>query len=869
MTTASPIPLTSQSFYQHPDIRATRPALSRHTRHHVPLTSLPNYSPPDSRHQQATFQHSTGFSAGAAMIQDISYGAPNMDDSSDDDLPPPMHFSAYTQALLKDDRGHHTHDSPREGDRRRKDMGRSVHEERQVRGPTPPRGTLRIRRLSPEAQTQAGDGSPRIVQLHTDSGRRGAKSAMSSRHDDDSRGSPQISQAYKTPAYRSRSQQGTYSGTTTGASASDIQSRGYSGSQKHSSGLRMDAAAREELLARHEEEMQNDMQAQAGAHDSALRDTHREPMPGSMRVRRIALGTGTLLRGAPMRRTKSRRQSEEEPNRSDYENEAEEQVSDMREVQAAAAQEHIDVYDLARETQRMKLRATASAVPPIRTSPMLESHQAVSRPQPDHVSRSPPAQMVYRVPPAPSLPAQHDQENDPPPTFKRNKPLQSIMLGEISKPRQLPGAQVLDAESGMKSPARQALASRDVNTPHRSAPPPPKMTLPDATAAKAGASTTKKKKRSLFIVNGKQYSMHGRIGKGGSSDVYRVMAENDKMYALKRVNLADCGEEIVRGYKGEIDLLKKLEKCDRVVRLFDWEVNEQKQTLSVLMEIGELDLNSMLNTRLHRENAKLDLAFTRHYWREMLSCLAAVHSHDIVHSDLKPANFLLVQGRLKLIDFGIADSIDTDNTVNVHRESTIGTPNYMSPESLQDASVPTGQKGVRGAPKLFKIGKPSDVWSLGCMLYQMVYGRPPFAHISSQWARVSAIQNNEVPITYAPTGVGGVAIPDTLKRLLQRCLDRDPSRRLTVEEMLAPNDAFLNPDLATSAGSEHALDDARRYRDVPGAVPVTEEMLARMLAVVVARCRDVDGRKGALTDAELAMYPRALLEKVRASIPRA
>ena len=60
------------------------------------------------------------------------------------------------------------------------------------------------------------------------------------------------------------------------------------------------------------------------------------------------------------------------------------------------------------------------------------------------------------------------------------------------------------------------------------------------------------------------------------------MAENYKIYALKRVSMEDADETAIRGYKGEIDLLKKLKDNDRVVQILDWEMNEEKQMLSVV-----------------------------------------------------------------------------------------------------------------------------------------------------------------------------------------------------------------------------------------------------------------------------------------------
>ena len=88
------------------------------------------------------------------------------------------------------------------------------------------------------------------------------------------------------------------------------------------------------------------------------------------------------------------------------------------------------------------------------------------------------------------------------------------------------------------------------------------------------------------------------IGRGGSARVYRVMAENHKIFALKKVSLEDVDQLAIRGYKGEIDLLRKLESVDRVVRLYDWEINEEKQTLSVVslqfyVEVFFSNLNSV------------------------------------------------------------------------------------------------------------------------------------------------------------------------------------------------------------------------------------------------------------------------------------
>ncbi|KAK3380162.1 kinase-like domain-containing protein, partial [Lasiosphaeria ovina] len=216
-----------------------------------------------------------------------------------------------------------------------------------------------------------------------------------------------------------------------------------------------------------------------------------------------------------------------------------------------------------------------------------------------------------------------------------------------------------------------------------------------------------------------------------------------------------------------------------------------------LMEVGDLDFNSLLTRcRSGADAPSFDVAFVRHYWKEMLECVQAAHARDVVHSDLKPANFVLAKGWLKLIDFGIANTIQTDTTVNVHRDTMAGTPNYMSPESLMDSNqyafLSSAHDGrffhvpASDSSEIVKVGEPSDVWSLGCILHQLVYGAPPFGHMAAHASRICAIVDWSHPIEFPATTAedGHSRVPPDLIRTMRRCLSREQKHRPTCEELL-------------------------------------------------------------------------------------
>lgn len=325
----------------------------------------------------------------------------------------------------------------------------------------------------------------------------------------------------------------------------------------------------------------------------------------------------------------------------------------------------------------------------------------------------------------------------------------------------------------------------------------------------------------LVRVNQRPYLRLACIGKGGSSRVYRVLAQDGNVYALKRVRLTRSSLETIESYQNEITLLQSLAGQRHIISLIDAEVDIPGRLIQIVMELGHSDLACTLSREKLRIEERMkhlsspprnngfgapsqstfppylctDPVLLRLVWQSMLEAVDTIHEARIVHGDLKPANFIFGNGgTLKLIDFGIAKAIPREDTTHIVREGTMGTLNYMSPEAIQAHNHTGPLCSSAGSTPILKLGRSSDIWSLGCILYQMAFGKTPFADLPLI-PKLQAICDANHTIAY-PTReeLQHMEAPPGLVEVIESCLQRNASLRPSIRGPKGLlNHEFLKP----------------------------------------------------------------------------
>uniref|UniRef100_A0A670YTR1 Mitogen-activated protein kinase kinase kinase 4 n=1 Tax=Pseudonaja textilis TaxID=8673 RepID=A0A670YTR1_PSETE len=249
-----------------------------------------------------------------------------------------------------------------------------------------------------------------------------------------------------------------------------------------------------------------------------------------------------------------------------------------------------------------------------------------------------------------------------------------------------------------------------------------------------------------------------KIGEGQYGKVYTcISVDTGELMAMKEIRFQPNDHKTIKETADELKIFEGI-KHPNLVRYFGVELHREE--MYIFMEYcdeGTLEEVSRLGLQEH---------VIRLYTKQITTAINVLHEHGIVHRDIKGANiFLTSSGLIKLGDFGCSVKLKNNmQTMPGEVNSTLGTAAYMAPEVI------TRAKGEGH-------GRAADIWSLGCVVIEMVTGKRPwheFEHNFQIMYRVGMGHKPPIPERISPEGKG----------FLSHCLESDPKMRWTASQLL-------------------------------------------------------------------------------------
>lgn len=256
------------------------------------------------------------------------------------------------------------------------------------------------------------------------------------------------------------------------------------------------------------------------------------------------------------------------------------------------------------------------------------------------------------------------------------------------------------------------------------------------------------------------------LGEGSYSTVFAATDRQSlKEYAIKVLEKKHIiKEKKIKYVNIEKNTLNRLSEHPGIIKLY-YTFQDETSLYYVLDLCTGGELLGVL-----KRTGTFDVECTRFYGAQILDAIEYMHSRGVIHRDLKPENVLLDGNmHVKITDFGTAKLLpdprdptpppeEPSSSTEERAASFVGTAEYVSPELLTDKTA----------------GKPSDIWAFGCIIYQLLAGRPPFK-AGTEYLTFQKIVGLEYDF---PSG-----FPPAARDLVERCLVLDPTRRLTVEHI--------------------------------------------------------------------------------------
>lgn len=256
------------------------------------------------------------------------------------------------------------------------------------------------------------------------------------------------------------------------------------------------------------------------------------------------------------------------------------------------------------------------------------------------------------------------------------------------------------------------------------------------------------------------YVVQEVIGSGSFGTVSKVKRKTDgKLLVWKELNYGKMSEKEKQMLVSEVNILREL-RHPNVVRYYDRIINRETTKIYIVMEHCENGDVSQLIKKCRRERTFVDESRIWSICYQIVLALYECHRRKerILHRDLKPANiFLDAHNNVKLGDFGLARVLGQES---MFAYTNVGTPFYMSPEQINELAY----------------NEKSDIWALGCVLFELAALTPPF-EASNQLAlavKIKAGRVARIPERFS----------DDLNRAVRQMLQVEQAKRPTIEELL-------------------------------------------------------------------------------------
>jgi tRNA A-37 threonylcarbamoyl transferase component Bud32 len=286
-----------------------------------------------------------------------------------------------------------------------------------------------------------------------------------------------------------------------------------------------------------------------------------------------------------------------------------------------------------------------------------------------------------------------------------------------------------------------------------------------------------------------------RVGFGGMGVIYKARRkDNQEIVALKVLHghlLEDS--EITARFMQEASACLEL-RHRNLITVQEYGVSKRGKPFMIMEYLEGKALTDIIQEKGRLETSQFINIFT-----QICDGLQCAHECNVVHRDVKPSNIMIITTEggwewAKLLDFGIAKEIIESQTKLTPTGNVVGSPAYISPEQCAG----------------YKADPSNDVYSLGCVMYEALAGRPPFLHESP--IKILLMHLEDLPPRLASVCPEGTVIPEDIEAVIMRCLEKDPARRYS-------SAAELSVELWAIAAkkSYSALDPVEPVQTVPTA----------------------------------------------------